>query len=157
MKHEESIAKFDRNLNDFVHCIQSLDDRLFSSKLKNWSPRDIIAHLIGWNELLVKGCTLIQNGVLPFYDIDPGDDYSKVNAEIIEKISSTDKNELLAELAASAEKLKEYIETVSSEDYSRDFGVRLNEEVITVENAFNGLTDDYDYHRKQIEEWRKSR
>ncbi len=106
MKHEESIAKFDRNLNDFVHCIQSLDDRLFSSKLKNWSPRDIIAHLIGWNELLVKGCTLIQNGVLPFYDIDPGDDYSKVNAEITEKISSTDKNELLAELAASAEKLK---------------------------------------------------
>jgi hypothetical protein len=157
MNQEESIAKFDRNLNDFVLCIESLDDGLFLSKLKNWSPRDIIAHLIGWNELLVKGCTQIQNGALPFYDIDPGDDYCEVNAEIVERISSTDKNELLAELAASAEKLKEYVETVSSEDYSRDFGVRQNEEVITVENTINGLTDDYDYHRKQIEEWRKSR
>ena len=157
MMPEESIAKFDRNLNAFFHCIQLLDDGLFLTKLKNWSPRDIVAHLVGWNEHLVKGCAQIQNGVLPFYDIDPGDDYSKVNTDIVEKISSTEKQTLLAELAASAARLKEYIETVPAEDYGRDFGVKHHDEVITIGNTFDGLTSDYDYHRKQIEAWRESR
>jgi hypothetical protein len=157
MKPEESIAKFDSSLNAFVQCIRLLDDGLFLTKLKNWSPRDIVAHLVGWNEHLVKGCAQIQNGTLPYYDIDPGDDYCKVNADIVEKISTTEKQELLAELAASAKKLKECIESVSPEDYGRDFGVRLDDEVITIGNTFDGLTSDYDHHREQIEAWQKSR
>ena len=155
MKAKESIAEFDRTLIDFIHCIESLDEGLFLSKLKNWSPRDIIAHLIGWNHHVVKGCTQIQSGVLPFYDIDPGDDYSKVNADIVKEISSTKREELIEQLTVSAEALKKFIRTISPEDYTQDFGVRHKDEVQTIGGTFDELIDDYNYHKNKIEEWEK--
>ena len=155
MQPGESIAKFDRTLVDFIHCIESLDEGLFLSKLINWSPRDIVAHLVGWNDHLVKGSAQIKSGAIPFYYIDPGDDFSKVNADIVKDISSTKREELIEQLTASAENLKGYIRTVSSEDYSRDFGVRYKEEVATIERTFEALIGDYDQHKTQIEEWKK--
>lgn len=153
MTSEESIAKFDRTVAEFSHCIESLDDESMLSKLNNWSPRDIIAHLIGWNYHFVKGLAQIRNGELPFYDVDPGENYCNVNAEIIQRITSTKKEELLAELELSADGLKRYIESLSSEDYSRDFGVRHKDEVVTIENTLSELIEDYNHHKKQIEEW----
>ena len=155
MNPKESIAKFDKALIDFIHCIESLDEGLVLSKLKNWSPRDIIAHLIGWNHHVVKGCTQIQSGVLPFYDIDSGDDYSKVNADIVKEISSTKREELLEQLTVSAEALKKFIRTVSPEDYVRDFGVRHEDEVLTIGITFEELINDYNHHKIAIEEWEK--
>lgn len=157
MKQNESIANFDRSLTGLVDCIKSLNEGLFLSQLGNWSPRDIVAHLIGWNSHIVKGCKQIQDGDLPFYDIDPGDDYCNVNAAIIERISSTDKEELLAELAVSAENLKNYMRAISPEDYTRDFGVRHKDEVITIGDTFDELIDDYDHHITQIEAWSAQR
>lgn len=157
MTSDESIAQFDRNVAEFSLCIQSLDDESILSKLNNWSPRDIVAHLIGWNYHFVKGLAQIRNGKLPFYDVDPGENYCNVNAEIIQRITSTKKEELLAELELSADGLKHYIETLSSEDYSRDFGVRHNDEVVTIGDTFNELIDDYTHHKSQIEAWSAQR
>ena len=83
MTIEDQIGGLDRSVKAFSQCVASLDEQRFLQKLNGWTPRDIVAHLVGWNRYVVKGGRQILRGELPFYDIDPGDNYSKVNAVLV--------------------------------------------------------------------------
>ncbi len=71
MTIEMQIAKLGLSVEDFARCVASLNEELFLKKLDSWSPRDIVAHLIGWNYYIIEGSKQIKRGELPFYDIDP--------------------------------------------------------------------------------------
>ena len=153
MKIETQIAKFDQSIEDFVHCVASLNEEFFLTRSDHWSPRDVVAHLIGWNRYIIEGSNQIRRGELPFYDIDPGEDYSKVNAVLVLEYSSTDRQEMLDELQVSAQELKQFIQSLDSSEWSRDYGVRLKGAVITIQNTVDELIEDYDIHKDRIEEW----
>jgi hypothetical protein len=80
---EDQIDHLERSVEAFAASVAALDDRLFLSKVSGWTPRDIQAHLTGWNRHIVRGAKQILRGELPFYDVDPGPDYSKVNAALV--------------------------------------------------------------------------
>lgn len=153
MNIETQIAKFDQSIEDFVHCVASLNEELFLKRLNHWSPRDVVAHLIGWNRYTIEGSNQIRRGELPFYEIDPGEDCSKVNAVLILEYSSTDRQEMLDELQVSAQELKLFIQSLDSSEWSRDYGVRLKGAVITIQNTVDELIEDYDIHKERIKEW----
>ena len=155
IKIEEQIAKFDQSIEDFVRCVASLNEELFLKRLNHWSPRDVVAHLIGWNRYIIEGSNQIRRGELPFYDIDPGEDYSKVNAVLVLEYSSTDRQEMLDELQASAQELKRFIQSLDSSEWSRDYGVRHKGAIITIQNTVDELIEDYDIHRERIKEWER--
>lgn len=71
MKIETQIAKFDQSIEDFVHCVASLKEELFLKKLNHWSPRDVVAHLIGWNRYIIEGSNQIRRGELRFMTLIP--------------------------------------------------------------------------------------
>jgi hypothetical protein len=129
MKIETQIAKFDQSIEDFVHCVASLNEELFLKRFNHWSPRDVVAHLIGWNRYIIEGSNQIRRGELPSYDIDPGEDYSKVNAVLVLEYSSTDRQELLDELQVH------------------------KGAIITIQNTVDELIEDYDIHKERIKEW----
>ena len=153
MTIEDQIVRLDQSVNAFVRCVSSLDEQHFLQKLNGWTPRDIVAHLVGWNGYLVKGGRQILRGELPFYDMDPGDDYSKVNAVLIREHSSSSSEELLTDLRRSARKLHEFLRSVDLSDWNRDHGVRHGSATITIRTTVDELIADYDHHRKQIERW----
>lgn len=153
MNIETQIAKFDQSIEDFVHCVASLNEELFLKRSDHWSPRDVVAHLIGWNRYIIEGSNQIRKGELPFYDIDPGEDYSKVNAVLVLEYSSTDKQEMLDELKVSAQELKQFIQSLDFSEWSRDYGVRHKGTVITIQNTVDELIEDYDIHTERIKEW----
>jgi hypothetical protein len=153
MKIEAQIAKYDQSIEDFVHCVASLNEELFLKRIDLWSPRDVVAHLIGWNRYIIEGSNQIIRGELPFYDIDPGEDYSKVNAALVLEYSSTDRKELLDELQVSAQELKQFIQSLDSSEWSRDYGVRHKGTIITIQNTVDELIEDYDIHKERIKEW----
>jgi len=124
MNIETQIAKFDQSIEDFVHCVASLNEEFFLKRSDHWSPRDVVAHLIGWNRYTIEGSNQIRRGELPFYEIDPGEDCCKVNAVLILEYSSTDSQEMLDELQVSAQELKRFIQSLDSSEWSRDYGVR---------------------------------
>jgi len=155
MKIETQIAKFDQSIEDFVHCVASLNEELFLKRLNHWSPRDVVAHLIGWNRYTIDGSNQIRRGELPFYEIDPGEDCCKVNAVLILEYSSTDRQEMLDELQVSAQELKLFIQSLDSSEWSRDYGVRLKGAVITIQNTVDELIEDYDIHTERIKEWER--
>ena len=136
-----------------MRCIDSLPESLFLKKMDGWTPRDVTAHLIGWNLYTIKGCQQLKKGELPDYLIDPGDDFCKVNALLVRKYNSTDKKKLLAQLKNSTDKLKRYLISIDPNDWETDFGITYKEEVIKIKNTVDELITDFITHRQQIEKW----
>jgi hypothetical protein len=152
---KEQADKLNRCIRDFAGCIDSLPEALFLKKMDGWTPRDVTAHLIGWNLHTIKGCQQLRKGELPFYFIDPGEDFCKINALLVREYASEDRAELLARLDASAEKLKRFLIAVDPDDWENNFGVTSthNGEAITIRNSIDALIIDYVIHREQIEAW----
>jgi hypothetical protein len=153
LRIENQIASFRKNVEAFEGCIRSLNQDQFLTPLNRWSPRDIVAHLIGWNRALIEGSNQIRKGELPFYDMDPGENYSKVNDAFVKDISSGSREELLAQLNTSAEELAGFLRTLSPGDWDQDYGVRHKQAVVTIRNTMDELIEDYDHHLRQIEDW----
>jgi hypothetical protein len=157
MTIEAQLRRLEKNVDDLCRCVSSLEGELFVTPISRWSPRDIVAHLVGWNRYLVEGGNQIRRGELPFYDIDPGDNYSKVNAILVRKYSSTNREGLLNDLRASAEELQQYLRSLDAAEWNRDYGVRHAGVTITIRNSVDELIDDYHHHREQIAAWRDTR
>ncbi|MFC1555234.1 ClbS/DfsB family four-helix bundle protein, partial [candidate division KSB1 bacterium] len=147
MTIDNQVKRLNNTVADMVKFVETLNRDLFLEKINNrWSSRDIIAHLTGWNRHVIKGGGQIINGELPFYDIDPGENFSNVNAVLIKEYSSEDKNELIEELNNSAAELAEYLQSIDQDTWSKDFGVRHAGEIITIRDTVDELIDDYSHH-----------
>jgi hypothetical protein len=133
---ENQIALFQKEVAAFGGCIRSLQQDQFLRKLNHWSPRDIVAHLIGWNRALIQGSNQIRNGELPFYDIDPGENYSKINAGFVKEISSESREELLSAMDTSVLELSDFLRTLNPKEWDHDYGVKHKEAMITFEIAW---------------------
>ncbi len=121
--------------------------------MDGWSPRDVTAHLIGWNLHTIKGVRQLRRGETPFYLIDPGNDFCKVNAVLVREYDSKDKKNLIVQLNAFAEKLKEFLIAVDPADWETDFNVEYKGKPVTIKNTVDALISDYIAHRQQIERW----
>lgn len=148
--------KLEHCVEAFAASVAGLDERLFRSNVNGWTPRDIVAHLIGWNRHIVQGAKQILCGELPFYDVDPGPNYSKVNAALVRQYGDTDRSVLLERLAESAGELMAFLRAIDPGEWDRDFGVRHKGEKLTVKSTVDDLIADYDHHRAQLEELRAS-
>jgi len=121
--------------------------------MDGWAARDVTAHLIGWNLYTIKGCQQLKKGETPFYLIDPGDDFCKVNALLVKNYDSKNKKKLINRLKASAEELKNYLTNINPSDWENDFEVIYNREPVMIKNSVDELIHDYINHRQQIEKW----
>jgi hypothetical protein len=139
---------------DFTKLILSLSDEQFLSSINGWSPRDVVAHLIGWNSLMIEASLSILAGKPPSYYDDARNDYSSINSGFTAKHSSQSKQELLAELKSSLEKFEAFIYTLPAEELAADHGViHYSGNPATVTRIINSLAGDYRYHIHQIMEW----
>ncbi len=156
MTIEDQIDQLEHCVKTFAGSVTALDERLFLSKVTGWTVREILTHLIGWNRHIVRGAKQILRCELPFYDVDPGSDYSKVNAALVREYGDTDRSPLLESLAASAGELTTFLRAIDPGEWDRDFGVRHKGETLTVKSTVDELIADYDHHRGQLEKFRAS-
>ena len=150
MNQEESIAKFESTLKRVSDRIVALDDATYDSPINNWSTRGILAHFVGWNDYIARGCKEVQQGLEPFYEENAGENCCTVNAAFVEQFAATPREELLRELHASGKRLMDYIASVPAENYTKDFGVRYEGEVVTLSTMIDETIEDYEHHEKQI-------
>jgi hypothetical protein len=155
MSNQNTTHSLNQTYQDFAKLILSLSDEQFLSSMNGWSPRDVVAHLIGWNGLMIESSLSILAGKPPFYYDDAPNDYSHINAIFTAKHSSRSKQELLAELKSSMEKFETFISTLPTEELMADHGVvHYGGSPATVSRIINSLAGDYQYHTRQIMEWR---
>ena len=62
---EEQLAKLRANIEFFVASASAIPADAFLRVVTEWSPRDVVAHLIGWNVYTLDGCRDIQQGKAP--------------------------------------------------------------------------------------------
>ncbi len=149
----QQAADLERNVRDFIRCITALPEDKFLARIDGWTPRDITAHFIGWNLYSIRGCRQLMHQELPFYLEDPGEDYSNVNAELVKKHSSTDRDELITLLRTTSEELAGFMLSIDEDDWERDWGIAWQGEPVTLRNSIEPLVQDYVDHRRQIEAW----
>ena len=94
-----------------------------------------------------------MRGKLPFYDEDPGVDYARINAALLEEYPSENRDELLLELGRAMEELCAFLSAIPVDAWARDFDVRHGDEVLTIESTVEDMIDDIAVHTKQLEAW----
>ena len=138
----------------FSKLIDSLSNEEFLSPMNGWAPRDVVAHLIGWNSLMIEASLSILAGNPPSYYDDAPNDYSNINASFTAKHSSQAKQALLAELQSSVETLVKFIDDLPIEELTADQGVRDHSgDPATVADIIDSLASDYQDHAREIEDW----
>jgi len=141
---------------DFTRLILSLSSEQFLTPMDGWAPRDVVAHLIGWNSLMIDSSLSILAGKPPSYYDDSKNDYSNINAGFTKKFSSQSKSELLAQLKSSMENFEAFISSLPAAELTADHGVVHYSGVpATVNKIISSLAGDYQYHINQIMEWEK--
>src|SRR5512139_3063072 len=83
MSKVSQLQQFDAAYENFVTLVRSLTPAQFLNPIGGWSPRDIVAHLVGWNRNIRAGCQQILQGSAPSYHFDGPNDYRTLNAQFI--------------------------------------------------------------------------
>ena len=150
---EERRARLREAVARFVEGVEGLPEEAFLREVDGRSPRDIVAHLIGWNRYTVQAHDELQRGELPACLADTGEDFSKVNARSMQRYASRDRWELLAELRASAEELDRLLASLPPEEQADNHGVTWRGRRVTVGWLADAVSRDFDEHRQEIENW----
>lgn len=155
MQSNPQIEHLDHAVNKFKKCIRDLPESKFLQPIHEWTPRDVLAHLIGWNRLYMIGLPEIKSGVEPSYFSDTYNDYRNVNAKSVEMFNQTNQGLLIDELENSFHDLKNYLISLDSDDWKTDFGVTYRGSTTTIAEEVAELIQDYDDHREEIQAWVK--
>jgi hypothetical protein len=155
MTQDEAITlSLRQSYQDFAKLIHSLTDQQLISPMSGWSPRDVMAHLIGWNKLMIEAASSILAGQSPEYYQDARNDYSNINSSFVIKYSSSSKQVLLAELQTSIDALEAFIHSLPAMELTADHGaLHHSGSPATVARIIDSLKSDYQYHTSEIMEW----
>ncbi len=91
MHNQSALKSYELVVKDFCECIISLPEALFLSPMSGWSPRDVVAHLIGWNRQMIDASAAILRGETPAYYADAPNDYRNINAGFVNQYASHDR------------------------------------------------------------------
>jgi DinB family protein len=149
----QSRETFRTSVREFIRCIKTVPDELWLRKLVNWTPRDIVAHLIGWNVYVRQSCDLLRAGQAPAFLADREHDYRHVNAASVERYAAQDKRLVLDQLETTFQELDQYLARLDAAAWDADTGVRAGGRPVTIRNSIRAFARDYDNHRRRLEDW----
>ncbi|CAG0981428.1 hypothetical protein ANAEL_01768 [Anaerolineales bacterium] len=150
-KKDKQLADLEVAYSAFMETMQGLSAETLLTSLGDWTPRDIAAHFIGWNRITLAGCSALREGAEPFYFYDGTNDYRKVNAKFFVQFPSTDRDELLKEIASTKEVLVNYLKSIDEAEWELDTGiVHYRRDPATIARCVDSLIRDYRKHRQEI-------
>jgi hypothetical protein len=149
-RHKQ-LTDLDTAYQAFLQTARGLSPASFLRSLGDWTPRDIAAHLVGWNRITLVGCGEVREGVVPFYFYDGTNDYRKVNAVFFRQFGSDDRETLLRDMAVTMDALVAYLKTIDEAEWEADTGiVHYRGGPATVARCVDSLIRDYRKHREEI-------
>ena len=109
MQNKDPLLLLRDNYQAFRDRIISLSVHDFLAPMYGWSPRDVVAHLIGWNRHMIQACSSILVNEEPAYYADAPNNFSNINAAFVREYPSMSKLELLSQLETSLEELVDFL------------------------------------------------
>jgi hypothetical protein len=123
--------------------------------LGSWSVKDVLAHLIGWDHTNLDAVKHVLEGQVPAFYGHHDRDWRTYNAMLVKKYKRDSIQELLERAQASQEKLIRFLQTISPENFNRDFGVRFRGYKVTIQRVLEAEAKDEQIHHKQIADFFK--
>jgi hypothetical protein len=115
-----------------------------------WSVKDLLAHLIGWDNTNLQAVKRVLKGQLPSFYEHRDRDWQTYNTMLVKKHKKASFQELLAAAKASQAGLIEFLQTVPPESFNKDFGVRFRGYKVTIQRLLEAETRDEQIHCQQI-------
>ena len=148
---KQQLADLELAYQAFMQTAEELTPQELGKSLGGWTPRDILAHFIGWNRITLAGCAALCEGAEPFYFYDGTNDYRRVNAAFLTRFNSTERDELLAQIRTSMAALASYLWTIAEAEWELDTGVvHYRGGPATAARCVDSLIRDYQKHRDEI-------
>jgi hypothetical protein len=117
------------------------------------TPRDIVAHLIGWNYHAIEASQYIRRGEMPPSLVDPGPDFSTVNGASMARFASRDRTELLGQLRESADAYDAMLRALPEAEWDDHHGVQRGTWRVTNGSFAEVMIGEFDHHRAEIAGW----
>jgi hypothetical protein len=142
---------------DFCEAVREVPQDLFLARIDDWTPRDVVAHLVGWNRHMIQACQSILAGSTPDYYVDAPNDYRTINAGFVARYASSSRVSLLAELDAGLNELVGFAAALPPAEWNASHGVRhYRGAPASVARTLASLAGDYVLHARQIRAWREA-
>jgi hypothetical protein len=150
--HEQRAA-LAKAIATFAEAVERQPAELFLRAVDGRTPRDIVAHLIGWNRAAVAASAELRRGQLPACLTDPGLNFSRINALTMAEYPSRDRAELLDQLRASASDYDTMLRDLPANEWGDNHGIVLGDWPVSNGNLAAALIHDFTHHRDEIESW----
>ncbi len=125
-------------------------DRVF---LGEWTPRDLIAHLAGWDIALLAAAQDILVGQLPgFYHLRD-EDWKTINSQFVKQYNQGTWAELLKKVEGSHGELLAFLDTLPQEEFTENHGVTYDGSPVTIGRLMAGEIKDEKEHYDQLAVW----
>jgi hypothetical protein len=134
----EQLANLTCAQSDFVQIANQLDPqkRDQAGVCGEWSPKEVVAHLAGWDQSLLTFITDNDNFI-------PPNDVEQFNQQSVQSRKHLSWPEIMQEMEANFRKLQQVVVVVSPEMKIFD----------RVTSWLAGRTEDYVLHRSQLAAW----
>jgi hypothetical protein len=154
MGEDRRLAALEGAYQSWVACIDELPQDRFLARMEAGTPRDLVARLIGWNQLAVLGAQNIMQGKPPAHYKDFGNGYANVNRDLATHEPATDRKALLAKLGSTERQAVDFFRSVGVEIWNQDFSVRHPDGgPATVRRCLEELTRDYLNATDEVATW----
>ena len=150
---DESIQGLIEARQDILQTISRLSpseqDRVY---LGNWSVKDLLAHLAGWDYANLQAAQSVLAGEVPGFYAYHDHDWNTYNARLVAQYKKGDFAELLASVQASHRQLVDYLKTIPEGPFNKDMGVRFKGYKVTIGRLVQAEASDEREHTEQIRE-----
>ena len=149
----EQRASLQDQIASFAATVEALPGEGFLLAVGGRTPRDIVAHLIGWNYHAIEASDFIRRGEVPPSLIDTGEDFSAVNGASMARFASRDRAELLGQLRTSAEAYDAMLAALPEAEWGDNHGVTLGDWVVTNGSFVRIMIHEFAHHRQEVADW----
>lgn len=150
---EERRAGLLASIDQFVTAVEALPEGQFLHEVDGRTPRDIVAHLIGWNYHAIEASRFIARGEMPPSLVEPGPDFSRVNGESMVRYAARDRAELLGQLRESAAAYDAMLRGLPEAEWDDNHGVTRGDWAVTNGSFVGIMIGEFDHHRQEIATW----
>jgi cobalamin-dependent methionine synthase I len=115
----EMIQAMRRSRGELLRLVEPLEDTDLElpNTFNKWSLRDVLVHMIGWEQIAVDRIAIIKTGGLP--DPIKHEDSDEWNAKFVSESTLQKRDEILDELQSVREKLVALLEGLTEEEFTR--------------------------------------
>ncbi len=121
--------------------------------LGEWSVKDIIAHIIGWDYANAEAVQAVLAGELPAFYAYYDHDWRTFNAELVRRYRQEKHEDGLRAAQLSHQALCELLESIPAADFERDHGVRFRGYKVTIARLLAADAKDCRLHAQQIRDF----